>query len=98
MPRFAISLIVPLIPAIMITMATVFNIFIEEGTMFHEIINFLGSAEISLLLAVLVAIYTFGLRVGRKMPEIMSSRSEEHTSELQSRGHIVCRLLLEKKK
>src|SRR5690625_6942150 len=26
------------------------------------------------------------------------SRSEEHTSELQSRGHRVCRLLLEKKK
>src|SRR5437660_2548737 len=27
-----------------------------------------------------------------------SPRSEEHTSELQSRGHLVCRLLLEKKK
>src|SRR5690625_6392454 len=26
-----------------------------------------------------------------------SPRSEEHTSELQSRGHLVCRLLLEKK-
>src|SRR5690625_5579486 len=26
-----------------------------------------------------------------------SARSEEHTSELQSRGHLVCRLLLEKK-
>src|SRR6266702_6021741 len=25
-------------------------------------------------------------------------RSEEHTSELQSRGHLVCRLLLDKKK
>src|SRR5690625_2696921 len=25
-------------------------------------------------------------------------RNEEHTSELQSRGHLVCRLLLEKKK
>src|SRR5690625_7110021 len=25
------------------------------------------------------------------------ARSEEHTSELQSRGHLVCRLLLEKK-
>src|SRR5439155_27390337 len=25
------------------------------------------------------------------------NRSEEHTSELQSRGHLVCRLLLEKK-
>src|SRR5215813_10557130 len=28
----------------------------------------------------------------------MESRSEEHTSELQSRPHLVCRLLLEKKK
>src|SRR5439155_26071591 len=28
----------------------------------------------------------------------MPYRSEEHTSELQSRGHLVCRLLLEKKK
>src|SRR5690625_6252379 len=30
--------------------------------------------------------------------QTMDSRSEEHTSELQSRGHLVCRLLLEKKK
>src|SRR2546422_5793046 len=29
---------------------------------------------------------------------IVTSRSEEHTSELQSRLHLVCRLLLEKKK
>src|SRR5690625_5987383 len=28
----------------------------------------------------------------------LGTRSEEHTSELQSRGHLVCRLLLEKKK
>src|SRR5690625_6023078 len=28
----------------------------------------------------------------------VATRSEEHTSELQSRGHLVCRLLLEKKK
>src|SRR5207253_10806281 len=28
----------------------------------------------------------------------LKARSEEHTSELQSRGHLVCRLLLEKKK
>src|SRR5690625_6145700 len=32
-------------------------------------------------------------------PNLKSNeRSEEHTSELQSRGHLVCRLLLEKKK
>src|SRR5690625_6989300 len=29
---------------------------------------------------------------------LWKTRSEEHTSELQSRGHLVCRLLLEKKK
>src|SRR5256884_698236 len=31
-------------------------------------------------------------------PLLSSKRSEEHTSELQSRLHLVCRLLLEKKK
>src|SRR5437660_6177806 len=31
-------------------------------------------------------------------PSLLLLRSEEHTSELQSRGHLVCRLLLEKKK
>src|SRR5690625_1704600 len=30
-------------------------------------------------------------------PQAPAKRSEEHTSELQSRGHLVCRLLLEKK-
>src|SRR5439155_26941474 len=32
------------------------------------------------------------------LPLALAYRSEEHTSELQSRGHLVCRLLLEKKK
>src|SRR5207253_10211613 len=42
------------------------------------------------------------LAVGGRAPEFtlpdQDERSEEHTSELQSRGHLVCRLLLEKKK
>src|SRR5690625_5288250 len=32
------------------------------------------------------------------LERVDDERSEEHTSELQSRGHLVCRLLLEKKK
>src|SRR5215510_15956128 len=35
---------------------------------------------------------------GRPQRRQRARRSEEHTSELQSRGHLVCRLLLEKKK
>src|SRR5439155_21261586 len=38
------------------------------------------------------------LAPGGSRPEEKYIRSEEHTSELQSRGHLVCRLLLEKKK
>src|SRR2546429_781461 len=37
-------------------------------------------------------------RADPSWPNIKSPRSEEHTSELQSRLHLVCRLLLEKKK
>src|SRR5690606_42098641 len=33
-----------------------------------------------------------------KCPAVCTARSEEHTSELQSRENLVCRLLLEKKK
>src|SRR5437660_9284727 len=34
---------------------------------------------------------------GEQLSCVIVDRSEEHTSELQSRGHLVCRLLLEKK-
>src|SRR5439155_14999827 len=42
--------------------------------------------------------YLLVLNGGYRPPSISVVRSEEHTSELQSRGHLVCRLLLEKKK
>src|SRR5258708_36176963 len=38
------------------------------------------------------------LRHGRRREDGVAERSEEHTSELQSPDHLVCRLLLEKKK
>src|SRR5207253_6090284 len=40
----------------------------------------------------------FTLIIGSSPVSSANRRSEEHTSELQSRGHLVCRLLLEKKK
>src|SRR6266568_7285155 len=38
------------------------------------------------------------VRPGQRAPGVPGGRSEEHTSELQSQFHLVCRLLLEKKK
>src|SRR5258708_21670280 len=41
----------------------------------------------------------YGFRISARMRWIsITFRSEEHTSELQSPDHLVCRLLLEKKK
>src|SRR2546429_5779775 len=40
----------------------------------------------------------FGAVTYPELIAILAKRSEEHTSELQSRLHLVCRLLLEKKK
>src|SRR5690625_7073832 len=39
-----------------------------------------------------------GAAAGAVVEAASCLRSEEHTSELQSRGHLVCRLLLDKKK
>src|SRR5687768_18117169 len=39
-----------------------------------------------------------GTGLGGGADDLVEHRSEEHTSELQSRLHLVCRLLLEKKK
>src|SRR5690625_6537556 len=44
----------------------------------------------------LISEYKKGVKLDLAQLEI--ERSEEHTSELQSRGHLVCRLLLAKKK
>src|SRR5258708_27376123 len=40
----------------------------------------------------------FGARSDQRHGRAVQPRSEEHTSELQSPDHLVCRLLLEKKK
>src|SRR5690625_6635333 len=59
------------------------------------------SAAIILFVGSLLAVNIFGADMS-SLPVIGFIwgllRSEEHTSELQSRGHLVCRLLLEKKK
>src|SRR2546422_9597910 len=42
--------------------------------------------------------YNYSVKLHLALVRLYIKRSEEHTSELQSRLHLVCRLLLEKKK
>src|SRR5690606_40205743 len=53
-----------------------------------EVREALGVAQLNLL----------GVSYGTRVAQQYALRSEEHTSELQSRENLVCRLLLEKKK
>src|SRR3712207_8483876 len=58
----------------------------------HSCTPFIAKSYYSWITAVLIPHSTFGGR------HTSGARSEEHTSELQSRQYLVCRLLLEKKK
>src|SRR3712207_6979896 len=64
-------------------------------------IHLVGEQEVEVAVAVVVAPGKFaGRTTGQAESGVgeAAARSEEHTSELQSRQYLVCRLLLEKKK
>src|SRR5690554_7622508 len=67
----------------------------------HQLISTVSATineEVSVL-EILKALFPMGSMTGApKISAMNLIRSEEHTSELQSRPHLVCRLLLEKKK
>ncbi|MDG0843850.1 gluconate:H+ symporter [Staphylococcus equorum] len=73
MPSFGMSLFIPLIPAILISISTILSLFITEDTLIHEAVTFLGSAEISLIIAILTAIVIFGLKKGKNMDDMMKT-------------------------
>src|SRR5690625_7100793 len=67
------------------------------------IIELLITSQKIRLLTQLILTFILFICSGAMIPTIylplsIQARSEEHTSELQSCGHLVCRLLLEKKK
>src|SRR5256884_3617909 len=78
----------------------------------HSLSGTMAISEVSLRDVVLMAVDEINAKggvMGRKIQPVVvdpasnwdlfaEKRSEEHTSELQSRLHLVCRLLLEKKK
>src|SRR5207253_5040517 len=64
----------------------------ESETVFHEVLLASRPAGVA------PRLYLRGRQSQARVWCTIPPRSEEHTSELQSRGHLVCRLLLEKKK
>ena len=74
-PNFGISLLIPLLPAILMVSHTVAAAFLPKESTVVYVLNFLGSPIISLFLALLVALYVFGIRAGRTFAEASNSIS-----------------------
>src|SRR5712672_3169609 len=69
---------------------------VEKGVDGLDAMRFLDGSEIDLVITDLNMPNVDGIQLIREIRK--TSRSEEHTSELQSLAYLVCRLLLEKKK
>jgi high-affinity gluconate transporter len=75
-PSFAVSILTPLIPAIIMIGATIANIWLTEDTWAHDIVNFVGSSEVAITVAMIAAFFLFGVRQKRDFGWVME-RFEE---------------------
>lgn len=73
MPSMATSIFTALLPVILIGISAILNVLLPDGSMIKEIGAILGNPSIAMLISVLVAIYTLGLKKGKKMKELMDS-------------------------
>lgn len=64
LPSFGISMFIPLIPAVLMIAASVVKGFLSDSSQLVKICTFLGSAEISMLLATVAAIWLLGVKRG----------------------------------
>ena len=71
LPSFGVSILVPLIPAIIMISTTIANIWLVKGTQAWEVVNFLGSSPIAMFIAMVVAFVLFGTARGHDMQWVM---------------------------
>ena len=70
MPSATTSFLTVLLPILLIGLSTFLNPLLPEGSLVQQVIGFVGEPVVSMLLSVLVATYTLGLRRGKTMPEV----------------------------
>ena len=75
MPSTATSIFTALLPVILIGIASLVNVLLPEESIVAKITSIIGNPVIAMLLSVLVAVYTLGLKRGRTMKEVMDSVS-----------------------
>jgi Gnt-I system high-affinity gluconate transporter len=80
MPRIGISLMTALMPVILLALTAIILFWVSPTGFLGRIMEFLGDANIAMLLSVLVAIYFLGIKRGKKIPVIMKQLEEAFKS------------------
>jgi Gnt-I system high-affinity gluconate transporter len=70
------SFLIALLPVFLITLSVISGSLLPKDSLVNKILGFFGDANIALLIAVLVALWYFGLKSGRKMEQIMKWLNE----------------------
>lgn len=73
MPGFGISLFTVLVPVMIMTIGGIAALFLPAGSVARNTMDFLSEPNIAMLISVLAAIYTLGLKRGKGLKETMDS-------------------------
>lgn len=76
LPSFVVSIMVPLIPMIFMVGSAIVENLVLEHTVFVTIVSFLGTAVISMLVALCFAVYLLGIRRGQSINEVSKTVGE----------------------
>jgi Gnt-I system high-affinity gluconate transporter len=80
MPSFGVSVSTALIPVFFMAAQAIAKMTLPSDSMTVKLTSFFGDPVIALLIAVIVAIFTFGLNRKKKMPEVMQSVADAITT------------------
>jgi GntP family gluconate:H+ symporter len=75
-PGFGISILTSMMPVILIGIATILDPFLNKHSIIGQIIGFIGSPDMAMLLSLLFALFTMGILRGIKMTEIGNTLTE----------------------
>ena len=69
-PKFAISILTSMMPVILIGIATIFSFILPAKHILTKVIEFIGSPDIAMLISLIFAIYTMGIKQKLSMTRI----------------------------
>lgn len=76
LPSFGISVLTALMPVLLMAMAAIAKLVMVEESIAYQILAFVGDPIMALLISVLFAVYTLGLRLGKNIKDVMTSLTE----------------------